>query len=44
MKARFFNIIMLIGALALTGVGGRSEAALDRSATGPYRAGTARVV
>jgi hypothetical protein len=27
MKARFFNIIMLIGALALTGVGGRSEAA-----------------
>ena len=33
MKARFFNIIMLIGALALTGVGGRSEAAaLDAAA------------
>ena len=33
MKARFFSIIMLIGALALTGVCGRSEAAaLDAAA------------
>ncbi|MCU0501859.1 MAG: hypothetical protein MUC51_08845 [Anaerolineae bacterium] len=32
MKARFFSIIMLIGALLLTGVGGRSEAAPLRSA------------
>ena len=33
MKARYFSIIMLIGALALTGVGGRSEAAaLDAAA------------
>ena len=32
MKARFFNIIMLIGALTLTGVCGRSEAAAPASA------------
>ena len=32
MKARFFNIIMLIGALALTGVGGLSEAAAPDAA------------